>query len=66
MLSQSHPAYLSQLRNTVSRTKFGTDKALMMLTIVSIGVLCIQSLIGMLLLSCLHSGLTEHLQVCFP
>lgn len=46
MLSQSHPIYLSQLRNTVSKTKAGADQALIVLTIVSIAVLCIQTLIG--------------------
>ncbi|KAF8898788.1 hypothetical protein BD779DRAFT_1485544 [Infundibulicybe gibba] len=46
MLSESHPTYLSQLRTTVALTKSGTDKALIFLTIVSIAVLCIQTLIG--------------------
>ncbi|KAK0245375.1 hypothetical protein EDD85DRAFT_800728 [Armillaria nabsnona] len=48
MLSQSHPIYLSQLRTSVALTKSGTDKALIVLTVVSIGVLCIQPLIGLL------------------
>ncbi|KAK0506491.1 hypothetical protein EDD18DRAFT_1123644 [Armillaria luteobubalina] len=48
MLSQSHPIYLSQLRTSVALTKSGTDKALIVLTVVSIGVLCIQALIGLL------------------
>ncbi|KAK0456915.1 hypothetical protein EV421DRAFT_1755582 [Armillaria borealis] len=47
MLSQSHPIYLSQLRTSVALTKAGTDKALIVLTVVSIGVLCIQPLIGL-------------------
>jgi len=47
MLSQSHPIYLSQLRTTVAVTKSGTDKALIFLTVVSIAVLCIQTLIGL-------------------
>ncbi|KII93749.1 hypothetical protein PLICRDRAFT_403555 [Plicaturopsis crispa FD-325 SS-3] len=46
MLSQSHPAFLSHLRTIVSRTKGGTDKALMTLTIVTMAVLCCQTLIG--------------------
>lgn len=46
MLSQSHPVYLSHLRTTVAITKAGADKALIYLTVCSIGVLCIQTLIG--------------------
>ncbi|KAG7450560.1 uncharacterized protein BT62DRAFT_927845 [Guyanagaster necrorhizus] len=47
MLSQSHPIYLSQLRTSVSLTKPGMDKSLIVVTVVSIGVLCIQTLIGL-------------------
>lgn len=46
MLSQSHPAYLSQLRTTAALTKGGTDKAIIYLTFVTIAVLCAQTLIG--------------------
>jgi len=46
MLSQSHPLYISQIRTSVAISKGGTDKALLYLTSVSIGVLCIQTLIG--------------------
>jgi hypothetical protein len=47
MLSQSHPLYISHIRATVAITKGGSDKALIFLSAVSIGVLCIQTLIGM-------------------
>jgi len=47
MLSQSHPAYLAQLRTSVAATKAGTDKAVMILTIISMAVVCIQTLIGL-------------------
>jgi len=46
MLSQSHPTYLSQLRMTAVETKSGQDKAIMLLTIVSMAVLCNQAMIG--------------------
>ncbi|KIY53379.1 hypothetical protein FISHEDRAFT_20220, partial [Fistulina hepatica ATCC 64428] len=45
-LSQAHPLYLSQLRTGVAMTKQGTDKELMRLSSISIGVLLIQTLIG--------------------
>ncbi|KAJ7038243.1 hypothetical protein C8F04DRAFT_951450 [Mycena alexandri] len=47
MLSQSHPLYISHIRSTVAISKGGSDKALMYLSAVSIGVLCIQTLIGL-------------------
>jgi len=47
MLSQSHPLYISHIRATVAITKGGSDKALIFLSAVSIGVLCIQTLIGL-------------------
>jgi len=47
MLSQSHPLYISHIRSTVAISKGGSDKALMFLSAVSIGVLCIQTLIGL-------------------
>lgn len=46
MLSQSHPTYLSQLRVSVGEAKSGQDKAIMLLTIVSMAVLCNQAMIG--------------------
>ncbi|EPQ60678.1 hypothetical protein GLOTRDRAFT_31418 [Gloeophyllum trabeum ATCC 11539] len=46
ILSQLHPTYLSQLRVSVSTTKQGSDKAIMVLSIVSIAVLCCQAVIG--------------------
>ncbi|KAJ6575072.1 hypothetical protein B0H19DRAFT_1127021 [Mycena capillaripes] len=47
MLSQSHPLYISHIRTTIAITKGGSDKALIFLSSVSIGVLCIQTLIGL-------------------
>ncbi|KAK0446414.1 uncharacterized protein EV420DRAFT_901768 [Desarmillaria tabescens] len=46
VLSQSHPIYLSQLRASIALTKSGTDKSLIIVTIVSVGSLCLQPLIG--------------------
>ncbi|KAF7306896.1 hypothetical protein MIND_00482100 [Mycena indigotica] len=46
MLSQSHPLYISQVRTAAATSKGGTDKALVYLTGVSIGVLCIQTIQG--------------------
>lgn len=46
MLSQSHPSYLSQLRMNLARTKGGSDKALLYLTVISIAVLCSQAITG--------------------
>ncbi|KAJ6604611.1 hypothetical protein DFH09DRAFT_315618 [Mycena vulgaris] len=46
MLSQSHPLYISHVRATVAISKSGSDQALIFLSSVSIGVLCIQTLIG--------------------
>lgn len=54
MLSQSHPNYLSHLRLSVSKAKSGSDKALVTLTTVSLGVLCVQTLIGEIFRSQLH------------
>ncbi|KAI5121265.1 hypothetical protein M0805_002310 [Coniferiporia weirii] len=47
MLSHSHPAYLSQLRVSQSLAKGSTDKAILLLTVVSITVLCIQVILGL-------------------
>jgi len=49
MLSQSHPTYLAQLRSMFETTKGGTDTNLLYLTVVSISVLCLQTLIGLFL-----------------
>ncbi|EMD42062.1 hypothetical protein CERSUDRAFT_110608 [Gelatoporia subvermispora B] len=46
MLSQSHPNYLSHLRLSVRKAQSGTDKAIVTLTTVSLGVLCVQTVIG--------------------
>ncbi|OBZ79866.1 hypothetical protein A0H81_01058 [Grifola frondosa] len=46
-LSQSHPTYLSQLRLSVSQAKSGTDQAVVILTTVSLAVVCVQTLIGL-------------------
>ncbi|KAE9408147.1 hypothetical protein BT96DRAFT_962830 [Gymnopus androsaceus JB14] len=47
MLSQSHPTYLQQLRTDVSLAKSGADKALVYLSVVSMGVVCLQTVIGL-------------------
>jgi len=47
MLSQSHPTYLAHLRATVETTKNGTDMNLLYLSMVSIAVLCLQTLTGL-------------------
>ncbi|THH34176.1 hypothetical protein EUX98_g119 [Antrodiella citrinella] len=47
MLSQSHPTYLSELRLAVSKTKSGADKAIVFLSVISMGVLCVQTIIGL-------------------
>jgi len=52
MLSQSHPTYLTQLRLTVAKTNFHQDKALMLLTIVTVAVLCVQPIIGVFSINC--------------
>lgn len=54
LLGQSHPAYLTQLRFSVSSAKSGSDKAVVQLTTISLGVLCVQTLIG-------TSGFRHHL-----
>lgn len=46
MLSHSHPAYLSQLRVSQSVAKGGSDKAILLLTVVSMVVVTIQVLLG--------------------
>lgn len=46
MLSQSHLSYLVQLRETAANTKGGQDTAVMTLSVVTLGVVCVQSLIG--------------------
>ena len=63
MLSQSHPTYLSQLRTSVSKAKAGSDKAVVSLTIISLGVLCVQTLIGTCL-SGIVSGLLAYRANC--
>ncbi|KAG2154797.1 hypothetical protein DEU56DRAFT_725484 [Suillus clintonianus] len=46
MLSDSHPAYLTQLRIRLAKTKEYTDKAILTVSMVSIGILCVQLPIG--------------------
>lgn len=46
LLSQSHPTYLTQLRFSVSSARSGSDKAVVQLTTISLGVLLVQTLIG--------------------
>lgn len=57
MLSQSHPNFLSHLRISVNKAKSGSDKAIVTLTTVSLGVLCVQTLIGKPFLSTSLSSL---------
>lgn len=47
MLSDSHPAYLTQLRTRFAKTKEDADKAILTLTLISIGVLCAQVPLGL-------------------
>jgi len=47
MLSQSHLSYLVQLRSTAATTQGGQDTAVMILSVVTLGVACVQTLIGM-------------------
>jgi magnesium transporter len=46
MLSQSHPTYLSHLRLSVSKSKSGSDKAIALLTVISMAILVMQAVIG--------------------
>lgn len=46
MLSQLHPTYLTHLRLSASKSKAGSDKAILYLTVISMAVLCIQAVIG--------------------
>ncbi|KAG1864249.1 hypothetical protein DFJ58DRAFT_655998 [Suillus subalutaceus] len=46
MLSDSHPAYLTQLRTHLAKTKQYTDKAILVVSLISIGIMCIQIPIG--------------------
>lgn len=46
MLSESHPTYLTRLSVAQARTKAGGDKAILFLSIISIGVLCGQATIA--------------------
>lgn len=46
MLSQTHPIYLTHLRLTVSKAKSGSDKAILILTIISMAILVIQAVLG--------------------
>ena len=46
MMAESHPIYLSQLGIHVEKSKNGRDKAVMILTIVSVGVVVALTPIG--------------------
>jgi len=46
MLAQSHPIYHTQLHIRAVKTKGSSDSAIIVLTVVSIGVLSVQTLIG--------------------
>lgn len=46
MLSDSHPAYLTQLRTHLAKTKQYSDKAIVALSLISFGVMCIQVPLG--------------------
>ncbi|KAG1899273.1 uncharacterized protein F5891DRAFT_954398 [Suillus fuscotomentosus] len=47
MLSDSHPAYLTQLQTRLAMNKGYTDKAILVLSLISIGILCLQFPIGL-------------------
>ncbi|OSX67526.1 hypothetical protein POSPLADRAFT_1038037 [Postia placenta MAD-698-R-SB12] len=47
VLSQAHPTYISRLRMSLSKAQSGTDGALVTLSTVSLGVLLVQTLIGL-------------------
>jgi len=46
MLSQFHPAYLSQLRVNQKTSRGDTDKSIVTLSMLSVMVLCIQGVLG--------------------
>ncbi|KAI0348595.1 hypothetical protein BDW22DRAFT_1320909 [Trametopsis cervina] len=46
MLSHSHPTYLAHLRLSATKAKTGSDKAIVVLTIVSMAVLVMQAVLG--------------------
>lgn len=52
LLSQSHPTYLTELRISVSKGKSRSDNAIVYLTTISLGVLCVQTLIGLHSMNC--------------
>ncbi|KAG2159816.1 uncharacterized protein EDB93DRAFT_18058 [Suillus bovinus] len=47
MLSDSHPAYLTQLQTRLAMAKGYADKIILALSLISIGILCIQIPIGL-------------------
>ncbi|KDR84946.1 hypothetical protein GALMADRAFT_1322166 [Galerina marginata CBS 339.88] len=47
MLSQSHPTYLAQLRSMTETAKGGADMKLLYLTVLTVSVLCLQTLTGL-------------------
>lgn len=46
VLSHAHPAYLSFLSVSLSQAKSGSDEAILLLSVVSIGTVCLQFIIG--------------------
>ncbi|GBE77993.1 hypothetical protein BKA93DRAFT_173930 [Sparassis latifolia] len=47
VLSQAHPTYIARLRLSLSRAQSGTDRAILTLTTISIGVVAVQMVIGL-------------------
>lgn len=62
MLSASHPAYLTQLRVSIAKTEGHIGKAILTISMIAIGILCLQIPIGMLQCSFHVSEFT----ICFP
>lgn len=65
MLSQSHPTYLMELRLSVSKAKAASDKSIVMLSIISIGVLSVQTLIGTHLSMSMRNLMHLNLNSCY-
>jgi magnesium transporter len=59
ILSESHPSYITQLRVDLAKTKEHVDVAILTITVISIGILCLQVPIGMLQLSFCISELSS-------
>jgi len=48
MLNESHPAYLTQLRVSLVKAREHADMIILLISMISIGILCLQIPIGML------------------